>query len=177
MKTYLALTIGPIYKTINASQRTRMLWGASFLFSYLNRELVKLLQTGILDKTSHPECQIKGYVLIPFIDDIENDICVAGEGKYPDRILIHSAEGDFEKVQNAISILIHFLGKEIAQHTNEQGNENQVIQDLTDYLQFYFIEKEIGKDENALLSLYNDLDVLELRSNRSEEHTSELQSH
>jgi CRISPR-associated protein Cmr2 len=165
MNTYLALTIGPIYKTINASQRTRMLWGASFLFSYLIRELVKLLKTGELNKVLHPECKIAGKILIPYAEGIESDECIAGEGKYPDRILIHSKEGDFEKVQKAITVLIKYLGKEIAQHTNENGMETQIIKDLTDYLQFYFIEKEVGEKEIALLSLYNDLDVLELRSN------------
>lgn len=165
MNTYFALTIGPIYKTINASQRTRMLWGASFLFSYLIKELTKLLKTGKLNSTNHPECKIKGKILIPYAEEIENDSCFAGEGKYPDRILIHSEEGDFEKVQKAITVLIEFLGKEIALHINEKQNENQIIEDMTDYLQFYFIEKEIGEKENALLSLYNDLDVLELRSN------------
>jgi CRISPR-associated protein Cmr2 len=159
---YLALTIGPIYKTINASQRTRMLWGASFLFSYLIRELVKLLKTGKLNGVDHPECKIAGSILIPFADKIEDDKCIAGEGKYPDRILIHSKEGDFEKLQKSIAVLILFLGKEIARHLNIQS-EMEIIEDLTDYLQFYFIEKEIGEKENALLSLYDDLDVLELR--------------
>lgn len=159
----LALTIGPIYKTINASQRTRMLWGASFLFSYLIRELVKLLKTGTLNSVNHPECKIKGHILIPFPEGIEKDVCIAGEGKYPDRILFHSEEGDFEKAQNSITVLIQFLGEEIAKHLNIQSKKVQIIKDLTDYLQFYFIEKEIGEKENALLSLYDDLEVLELR--------------
>jgi CRISPR-associated protein Cmr2 len=173
--TYLALTIGPIYKTINASQRTRMLWGASFLFSYLIRELAKLLKTGILNDDEHLDCIIAGRILIPFVGDdktkieerIENDKCIAGEGKYPDRILIHSEEGDFEKMQKAIGYLIQFLGDDIARHLKieSEAGKKRIIEDLTDYLQFYFIEKEIGKDENALLSLYSDLDVLELRSN------------
>jgi len=170
MNTYLALTIGPIYKTINASQRTRMLWGASFLFSYLIRELVKLLQDGkfndgTLIDDKHPECKIDGKILIPFADEIDKDKCIAGEGKYADRILIHSEAGDFEKVQLAITVLIQFLGKEISQHLNKQSEEKKIIEDLTDYLQFYFIEKEIAEEENAISSLYDDLDVLELRGN------------
>lgn len=163
--TYLALTIGPIYKTINASQRTRMLWGASFLFSYLIRELVKLLQDGKLLDNNHPECKIAGKILIPFAEGIDKDQCIAGEGKYPDRILIHSEKGDFEKVHLAIAELIRFLGKEIAQHLNKQIEEEKIIKDLADYLQFYFIEKEIAEGENAISSLYDDLDVLELRGN------------
>jgi len=171
--TYFALTIGPIYKTINASQRTRMLWGTSFLFSFLIRELAKLLKTGELNEVYHPECKITGNILIPFVGDdktppkewIENDHSIAGEGKYPDRILLHSKEGDFEKVQKAIEILISFLADEIATHLNVKGEVVQIEKDLIDYLQFYFIEKEIGIDENALLSLYRYLDTLELRTN------------
>jgi len=163
---YLALTIGPIYRTINSSQRTRMTWGASFLFSFLIRELTKLLKTGmLLDKVPHPGCKIAGTILIPYAEGIENDQCIAGEGKYPDRILIHSEEGDFEKVQKAIEVLIGFLAGKIADHLNVGKEVVQIEKDLTDYLQFYFIEKEVGEKENALLSLYGDLDVLELRSN------------
>jgi CRISPR-associated protein Cmr2 len=165
MNKYLALTIGPIYKTINASQRTRMLWGASFLFSFLIRELTKLLKTGMLiDKVLHPECKITGTILIPYAEGIENDYCIAGEGKYPDRILIHSEEGDFEKVQKAIETLIVFLSGEIAAHLNKGEEFDQIKEDLANYLQFYFIEKEVGEKENALLSLYENLDVLELRN-------------
>lgn len=163
MNYYIALTIGPIYKTINSSQRTRMLWGASFLFSYLIRELTKLLKTGQLNETLHTECKLKGTILIPYAENIENDTCIAGEGKYPDRLLINSEEGDFEKFQKAIEVLIKFLAAEIANHLNIESKSNQIEKDLLDYLQFYFIEKEIKENENALLSLYNDLDVLELR--------------
>ena len=105
---YLALTIGPIYKTIFASQRTRMLWGASFIFSYLVRELVKLLKTGQLDDIPHRDCKIEGEVLIPCPEGIESDECIAGEGKYPDRILIKTKENDFDKIQKAIDVLIGF---------------------------------------------------------------------
>ena len=56
-----------------------MLWGASFLFSFLIKELVKLLKTGILMSINHPECKIEGKILIPFSDKIEEDTCISKE--------------------------------------------------------------------------------------------------
>ncbi|MFN8304379.1 MAG: type III-B CRISPR-associated protein Cas10/Cmr2 [Saprospiraceae bacterium] len=40
MKTYLAITIGPIYRTIERAKKTRELWAASFLLSQLMRILL-----------------------------------------------------------------------------------------------------------------------------------------
>jgi CRISPR-associated protein Cmr2 len=44
MKTYLAITIGPIYATIQQARRTRELWAASYVFSLLMRELLEVLK-------------------------------------------------------------------------------------------------------------------------------------
>ena len=160
MNKYIALTIGPIYRTMESCQRTRMVWGASFLFSYLIRELTKLLKEG--------GCT----VIIPCPDKIECDTFKNGEGKYPDRILIQAKKGDFEKVQEAINALLKVLAEDIVGHLrnrepfkgNNKLTEKNVINDLKSYLQFYYIEKEINEGDNALLSLYDDLDDLELRT-------------
>ena len=44
MKTYLALTIGPIYKTIQRARKTRELWAASFLLSQFMKKLLEGLR-------------------------------------------------------------------------------------------------------------------------------------
>ena len=44
MTTYLAITIGPIYATIQQARRTRELWAASYVFSLLMRELLEVLK-------------------------------------------------------------------------------------------------------------------------------------
>lgn len=45
---YLALTIGPIHKTMQMARKTREFWAASMLFSLLSKELCsELLKAGI----------------------------------------------------------------------------------------------------------------------------------
>ena len=167
MNKYIALTIGPIYRTMESCQRTRMVWGASFLFSYLIRKLTKLLKFNSV-------CKISGDIIIPYSNGIEKDTFKNGEGKYPDRILIRSEEGDYGKVKIAIGILIEFLGDEIAKHLKKSDEKAQIVKDLTDYLQFYIVEAdeevklpdEEGKEpKTIMLKLYKMLDVLECRGN------------
>ncbi|MFW2427635.1 type III-B CRISPR-associated protein Cas10/Cmr2, partial [Aliarcobacter butzleri] len=37
---YIALTIGPIYKTLKNSKKTRELWGGSYIFSYIMKQII-----------------------------------------------------------------------------------------------------------------------------------------
>ncbi|MEI6411942.1 MAG: type III-B CRISPR-associated protein Cas10/Cmr2 [Bacteroidota bacterium] len=41
MSNYLALTLGPIYRTLGDARKVRHLWGGSFLFSYLMKQIIK----------------------------------------------------------------------------------------------------------------------------------------
>ena len=43
MNNYLAITIGPIYKTIQQARSTREIWAASFVFSLMMKEILKQL--------------------------------------------------------------------------------------------------------------------------------------
>jgi CRISPR-associated protein Cmr2 len=38
---YIALTIGPIYKTLKNSKKTRELWGGSYIFSYIMKKIIE----------------------------------------------------------------------------------------------------------------------------------------
>ena len=40
---FVALTIGPIYKTLKNAKKTREIWGASYFFSFVIKEIVKKL--------------------------------------------------------------------------------------------------------------------------------------
>jgi len=46
MKHYIALTIGPIYKTLSNAKKTQELWASSYLFSYLMKEIIRKLTSG-----------------------------------------------------------------------------------------------------------------------------------
>ena len=44
MSKYIGLTIGPIAKTLHQARKTREIWGASYLFSYLMKKIIKKLK-------------------------------------------------------------------------------------------------------------------------------------
>lgn len=178
MAKYIGLVVGPVFGIINSGQRTRMLWGGSYFFSYVIRELTKLLANS--DENQSRETRISGDVILPATMvnaqgaipawSIYNDKGRFGAGKFADKILLKAGAGDFEKVQLAISLLTKDIAAKIAAHiTNTQGN-GQVTDDevetlLNDYLQFYFVEREIEEEGNFHKPIYNDLDVAELRNN------------
>lgn len=77
---YIGITIGPIYDTINKAEKTREIWGASYLFSYIAKELVKRINA------SH-----NYEILLPSPAAV-NDTN-PGVGLYPDRILLKVKDG------------------------------------------------------------------------------------
>ncbi|MDZ4751168.1 MAG: type III-B CRISPR-associated protein Cas10/Cmr2 [Flavobacteriales bacterium] len=85
---YIGITIGPIYKTFKKAEKTRELWGGSYLFSYLCRKLVQRLNAD------------KFKILLPSpaaVDDIH-----PGVGLYPDRIIIQAGEDKWAYVTKVV---------------------------------------------------------------------------
>ena len=70
--TYTAITIGPIIDTLNAARKTRELWGASYLFSYIIKQIVIELKTQSVS------------ILLPEFDDNKNYENCIGSGLFPD---------------------------------------------------------------------------------------------
>ncbi len=56
---YTAITIGPIIKSLSIAHKTRELWAASYLFSYLLKSIISTI------KSDDPNIK----VIIPFFDD------------------------------------------------------------------------------------------------------------
>jgi len=87
--TYIGLTIGPIFETINIAQKTREIWGASYLFSYICKEIIKKIDT------------TKYNILLPNNEYLSQS--QPGVGLYPDRILLRIKEGgSFEDINKTI---------------------------------------------------------------------------
>lgn len=74
IKTYTALTIGPIYKTLSQARKTRELWGASYMFSYLMRKIIEGLG-------NTQNC------VLPYHNDMLNLARSKGAGLFPDRLI------------------------------------------------------------------------------------------
>lgn len=160
---YIALTIGPIYKTLLQAKRTRMLWAGSYLFSYVIQKFTDSLnQNGIK-------------VILPSTAYIQEHGKSNGAGIYPDRLILQPKDEDsFSEVQKIISELLETIAKDMHTHivrTNlpnakhkpkTEIAEKEVISFIKKYFQIYIAEMEIPDQGNILKPLYKQLEVLEL---------------
>lgn len=134
---YIALTIGPIYKTLKNAKKTRELWGGSYMFSYIMKNIIQ-------------EFKNREFV-VPYIDE---HIFESGKevGLFHDRFIFKAQEGDFQKLEERIdTVLSDFAQKSKIDKTY-----------LKNYLQINFIEKELDEEVNPIIELTPYLDAQEL---------------
>lgn len=149
---YIAITIGPIYNTFKNVRKTRELWAASYIFSYISKGLLEK----ILEKDEKA-------ILSPHYNK-ENPI---GIGLYPDRI--------FLKSNNQINIsAIEEFKVEIFKEIAFWMNEPSALTFLSNYFRIYIVEYMLGESENPLIAGNNFLDTAELRSNWELEESANL---
>ena len=154
-KKYIGITIGPIYKTLSMARKTREMWGASYIFSYLMRTIIEHL---VDEKKGNiePDC-----IIIPSSHFIKEKKYHHGAGLYPDRLIFRSQNGDFEKVKKIVSEVLSNLGQSIGTHIKK--DIEQVKNYIANYFQVYFLEKEIEGGKNPVIELSPYLDTLELQ--------------
>ncbi len=156
---YTGITIGPIYDTLNSVTKPAGLWGGSFLFSYIAKNLcLKLYKEGV------NECDfISPYFEIDGSGNIDSP--KNGIGFFHDRIIFKTNSINIEKVKNIIEDLKEEIGdKLIKSLSNEINNFSKlkVKEFVKNYLQIYAIEYEVCENFNPILKLSPFLDSLEL---------------
>ena len=136
--TYIALTIGPIYKTLNSAKKTRDLWGGSYLFSYIMKKIIE-------------EFDAKKFV-VPYTggEIFEKH---QGVGLFHDRFIFESKKGDKELLEKAIDNVLSTLAKNM---------DNLDEEFLKNYLQISCVEKRVEEGENIILKLTPYLNAKEL---------------
>src|SRR3989304_7528026 len=143
---YTAITIGPIYKVFSQARKTRELWGASYLFSYIMRRIIEKLND--LTKCCLP-CKV----------DILTESKGKGAGFFPDRLII---EGDFKL---RIQKIEEEIFSEIA--TNCNLPKDYLHNYLRIYVVTYTLPVEISKNKdenNNIVFVANKLlDAIELK--------------
>jgi CRISPR-associated protein Cmr2 len=156
---YLAITIGPIFKTMELAKHTYELWAASYLFSFIMGAIAKRLsESG------------KGELIVPSkIMELE-DIKEIRAGIYPDRILFKKKS---KKTKISIDKLIEDVWKDLerknkaieSQDVNAATQEDQapLIAFLKESISIQYVEWEMPDDENPFEKLYPLLDTLEQR--------------
>jgi len=138
--TYLALTIGPIYKTLKDAKKTRELWGGSYIFSYVMKQIIEQFQ--------------EREFVVPYIKD--KSIFESGKeiGLFHDRFIFESQEGDREKLETRVDEVLHYLSEDTKVDYNF----------LKSYFQINIVEKELKEGENPILEMTPYLDTAELFS-------------
>ena len=135
---YIALTIGPIYKTLQNAKNPKALWSGSYLFSYIMKQIISEFKTREF---------ITPYIKDESIFDNESEI-----GLFHDRCIFESKENDIYKLKSVIDDVI----KQLASNLKV---EKSIVES---YLQINYIERELSDDANPILEISPYLDTQEL---------------
>lgn len=125
---FTAITIGPIYKTMQQAKRTREAWQASYFFSYLM-------------KCIRDEAEKIGTIILPEAPNADNNFY--GAGIYPDRLIMKS-ESVFDVEKEVIDKAFQQLSADL--------NINKAL--LKDYLNIHFVQTT--SDDLNIFGLLND---------------------
>ncbi len=142
---YTALTVGPIYKTLDRVKRTRAVWAASYFYSWV---IKKIVMKSIEEKLN---------IILP--DDSELHKNKYGAGLYADRIYYS------DDVKNKLKRIIKDTFSEITKGINNVTgfDTNESLQYLNDYINIHVIVKEIDNEKDVLKTLNDALDQAELQ--------------
>ncbi|RXE57794.1 type III-B CRISPR-associated protein Cas10/Cmr2 [Acetivibrio mesophilus] len=149
MKTYIGITVGPIYKTMCGARDAGQLWGCSYIFSYIIKEIMKRIY----------DLEPKRQFITPYVDGElfkKEKESYSHIGIFHDRCIFESQEGDLEKVKEATEEVLELLSRNYSDDAKIKDYINQ-------YFQIYYVEKHIRADEKVFTIMTECLDSLELR--------------
>lgn len=142
---YLALTIGPVVKTLQEARKTRELWAASYLLSTLMKYLIEQLDPG------------QKHILIPQIPASVHEEALYGAGIYPDRLFMKADGWTAAQVNKCIDAAMRKLAEDCllkSDWENDEGKEARIGQALKFWRPFfrirYVIKKLDGVSDGAL---------------------------
>lgn len=173
MPRYTAITIGPIIDTLNLTSSPGGTWGASYLFSWLSRELIaRLLGAGIgREQFAAPyfDQDESGQVVIFGCEDVMN----MGVGMFHDHIIFRNRadeESELPCVRSAIQSVIECLAGNLAGGLSRglvcsSFTEKKLTAWLRRYLRIYAVEQDIPDGQGPITAFGPILDGLELEPN------------
>jgi CRISPR-associated protein Cmr2 len=171
----LALTIGPIVESLLSARKTRELWGSSYLFSYVVRNIITVSTKQISDYDVADKSDFnwnknlqplkKDNLLLPTTGD---EGYTFGAGLYPDRIyfLSNNIENDCKQLNQSIDKVIWDLAAQIKNHVNSgKNNPGYTFKDIGDFLKNYFrinvLEVKLDNNVNIVNTITPYLDASE----------------
>ena len=144
---YIALTIGPIYKTLKNAKKPKDLFASSYIFSYIMKNIIKEFK----DRTF-----ITPYIKDESIFDENSPV-----GLFHDRFIFESIDGDLSKLEMIIIDVCNDIASQL-------GLEHLQVKE---YLQIHYFEKELDNSKNPILELTPYLDTKELFFQISQDET------
>ena len=133
---YIAITLGPITRTIEMAESTKELWAASYFFSYLAKKIVE------------PFVKKNRTFQLPLInEEMQKPHC--GAGLFPDRYIFKSEPGDLELLkQHSDQVLIEIAGHIASPSLPGTAKDvSQIYHYLKSYIKIYFIEHTLESDD------------------------------
>lgn len=144
---YIALTIGPIYKTLKNAKKPKELFASSYIFSYIMKNIIKEFK----DRT----------FITPYIKDGSIFYENSPVGLFHDRFIFESIDGDLSKLEMIIINVCNDIASQL-------GLEHHQVKE---YLQIHYFEKELDNSKNPILELTPYLDTKELFFQISQDET------
>ncbi|MBP2143376.1 CRISPR-associated protein Cmr2 [Methanococcus voltae] len=166
---YLGFTIGPIVQTIASAKKTGHAWGGSYIFSYIMKQMILKLKENNFE------------ILTPYVEN-EFETEKYGAGLFPDRCIVKvSNDFDKEKILSYFEKIkkevLNDLATKIIDETyikplDDKESETYDIsklkefkENLIDYFQIYGFIGEFSSKKEAMNTISNYLDSLELEPN------------
>lgn len=146
---YYGITVGPIVKTLGMTNTPAGLWTASYMFSYVTKNILQLLEEKNAD------------ILTPCYDKKYDTSEI---GSYPDHIIFKGELSD-ENIQEVIVQAKVIVADVIAKSLYENVTDEQIkeVRDfMNDYICITCVKKEIPDDKEVLTKISLLLDHVEL---------------
>ncbi|MCF8245536.1 MAG: type III-B CRISPR-associated protein Cas10/Cmr2 [Saprospiraceae bacterium] len=173
--TYLTLTIGPVVETLLTARRTREMWAASYLFSYIIRETISTACDANVELDGTAPILL-GNVLLPVLQTDATNEYTYGAGLYPDRIFLKATDpaNDAKRLNAAVDKVLETIGEKakrtysfkykqgVAEKTGSQSvSEAEFKKYLHDYLRINILQNELEDGENIVAAITPYLDASE----------------
>ena len=155
---YTAVTLGPIYDTFNLTSTPGGTWCASYIFSWLSKEMItQMRQAGVeMESFIAPVFDEKdGKIFIPG----GQEVAARGVGLFFDHIIVKG--NCMKEAKAARSAAINQLAGMVAAAIGGKSTAEDVEKWLTKYLRIYIVVKDVPKGEGVIAAFGDTLAALE----------------
>lgn len=162
MMNYIGITIGPIIETLELTSTPAGLWGASYMFSCITRDICRIITAGlVLSDNNNHKVSDQDIVSPYFSSEKDKDPEPRGIGKYHDRVIFRDKDGyGYELAQMAAEKVKTELADKFAA---ELGTDRNLMRTyFSNYIQIHVTSREVGDNESPIIAVNDILDCLEL---------------